>query len=478
MRIPEKGCSTEEVFARLDGFREQDLPTDNGRAFGYIYDAGEEVAAIQKRAVGAFLSKNGLDPTAFPSLKLLENEVVGMSLAHLNAPEGAVGTFTSGGTESCMLAVKAARDWARSEKGIAEPQILVPTTAHAAFHKGAKYFDVELVPVAVDPKTFRADVADARSKVTERTAMIVGSSPGYAHGVIDPISELAALAQEKGLLMHVDGCIGAWLLPYFERLGEDIETFDFRIEGVTSISMDLHKYAYAPKGSSVLLWRNLELRRHQLFACAGWTGYSVVNTTMQSTKSGGPLAGAWAVMQHLGDEGYLDLAKRILDGTKTLLEGLRAIDGLEVLGDPKMGLIAIASDEINVFQLADLLQEKQWYTQPQLAFGGSPRNLHLLVEPSNAAHAEAFLEDLEDAVEDARDRPVAAPPKPLLQMAQALTPEMLRKNFDMLLGAVGAGGEDASLPKDRALMNQIIDALNPETKEAMLIEFLGRMYRP
>jgi len=472
MRIPKQGMSAEEVFATLDTYREGDLSLTDGKAWGYVYDAGEEVAAVQKRAVTEMMSRNGLDPTSFPSLKKLENEVVGMSLAHLNAPEGAVGTFTSGGTESCMLSIKVARERAR-EKGIERPQILMPITGHAAFHKGACYFDVELVPIAVDPETFAADVNDVRAKITDRTAMIVASAPGYAHGVVDPIAELGEIAQEHDLLLHVDGCIGAFLLPYFERLGEAVPTFDFRVPGVTSISMDLHKYAYAPKGSSVLLFRSHELRRHQLFACAAWTGYSVVNTTMQSTKSGGPLAGAWAVLRYLGDEGYLKLAEKIRDATKTLLEGVRAIPELKVLGEPQMGLIGFSSEELDVFQLADLLQARGWYTQPQLEYGPSPKNLHLLVEPSNSGHAEAFLKDLRECVAQAKESPVTPPPAPLLQMASQLTPEMLRRNFKELLGAVGAGD---GLPKDRATVNAVIDALPTATKEAMLIEFLGNLY--
>lgn len=473
--LPYEGLSRDAIDAALEELRAHDLPVDDGRAWGYVYDAGPEVAAVQKAALTKFMSLNGLDPTVFPSLEKLENDVVGWCLAHLHAPEGAVGSFTSGGTESCMLAVKAARDYAKQTRPeVTAPEMILPTTAHAAFHKGASYFGVKVVPVSVDPQTFRANVDEVRAKITDQTVLLVGSAAGYAHGVIDPIEELGAIAEERGLLLHVDGCIGGFLLNLFEELGEDIPPFDFRVPGVTSISMDLHKYGFAPKGASVLLHRDPEVRRAQYFACAAWSGYSVVNATMQSTKSGGPLAGAWAVMRFLGKEGYLRLAKDILDGTKRLLAEIPRIDGLRVLGEPSMGLIAVASDEIDVFQLCDELGERGWFVVPQLTFGNSPRNLHLAVEAANAHKTEAFLDDLRACVRICRETPAEPPPAPVLQLARSLTPEALRASYGELMKMVGAEG---GLPRRRGPINHIIDALPTETKEELLKQFLGELFR-
>ncbi len=473
--LPQEGLSRDAIDTALDELRAEDLPVDDGRAWGYVYDAGPEVAAVQKLALTKFMSLNGLDPTVFPSLEKLENEVVGWCLAHLHAPEQAVGTFTSGGTESCMLAVKAARDWARDRRPeTTAPQMILPTTAHAAFHKGASYFGVEVVPVSVDPDTFQANLDEVRAKINDQTILIVGSAAGYAHGVVDPIEELGRIAEEHALPLHVDGCIGGFLLNLFEELGEDVPPFDFRVPGVTSISMDLHKYAFAPKGSSVLLVRDPELRRAQYFACASWSGYSVVNATMQSTKSGGPLAGAWAVMRFLGKEGYLRLAKDILAATKQLLEEIPKIEGLRVLGKPNMGLIAIASDAIDVFQLCDELGERGWFVVPQLTFGNSPRNMHLAVEAANAHKVPAFLEDLRACVRLCRERPAEPPPAPVLQMAGSLTPEALRSSYAELMKMVGAEG---GLPKRRGPINHIIDALPTETKEELLKQFLGELFQ-
>ncbi len=468
--LPREGLPQEEVIRALDALKNDDLPVDDGKAWGYVYHAGPEVAALQKHAVTAFMSKNGLDPTAFPSLEKLENEVLDWCIDHLHGDDKACGSFTSGGTESCMLSIKAARDYAKVE---GTPEIILPTTVHAAFHKGAKYFGCKVVPIPVDSETFKADLNALREAITDQTVLIVGSAAGYAHGVIDPIEEMAAIAQEHNILMHVDGCVGAFVLNLFEELGEDIPKFDFRVPGVTSISMDLHKYGFAPKGSSVLLHRDPAVRRAQYFACASWSGYSVVNATMQSTKSGGPLAGAWAVMRYLGREGYLKLAKGMLDAQKQLLTTIETIDGLRILGKPSMGLIAIASETVDVFALADELGRKGWFVVPQLSFGNSPRNLHLQVEPGNVPKTADFLKDLRAAAKHVQDNPPAALPKPLQQMAQVLTPEMVQTNYKELMAMAGAGG---GIPKERTQINQILDALTPQAKEALLIEFIGEMF--
>jgi hypothetical protein len=242
MRIRETGLAPDEILSTLESYRAADTDWRAGKTWGYVFDAGREIEAVAKRAFNAFMSENALDPTIYPSLLRIENEVVGMALAHLSAPEGAVGNFTSGGTESIILAVKAARDLFREQHpGAGEPELLLPVTAHAAFHKAAHYLGVRVVPVPVDPRSYKADVSAARKLIGPQTMLVVGSAPSYAQGVIDPISELAALAAERGVPCHVDACIGGFLLPYFARLGRPVPAFDFRVPGVTSISMDLHK---------------------------------------------------------------------------------------------------------------------------------------------------------------------------------------------------------------------------------------------
>jgi sphinganine-1-phosphate aldolase len=230
--LPVSGLAEDELFARLERFREHDLDTRGGRTWAYVYDTGRaEIDRVAERAYVAFLHENGLDPTVFPSLLGLENEVVGIALAHLGGGPDAVGSFTSGGTESCMLAVKAARDHARAERAIGRPNLVLPATAHAAFHKAATYFDVEARTVDVDPVTFRADVDAVAAAIDADTVLLVGSAPSYAHGVVDPIEALGALALERGVLLHVDACVGGWLLPYLRRLGRDVAAFDLSVPG-------------------------------------------------------------------------------------------------------------------------------------------------------------------------------------------------------------------------------------------------------
>ncbi|MAQ16292.1 MAG: aspartate aminotransferase family protein [Sandaracinus sp.] len=483
MGMPKQRKSREEVLGLLREAKKDDLPIGDGRSFGYIYSAGEAVDEVKKAAMVAALGANGLDPTVWPSLRQMENEIIAMAREHLHGDESVVGSFTSGGTESLLLAVKTARDHARATKpplpAGTRPTMLLPETAHASFQKAAAYFDVEPVMVRVDPETFVTDVDDMRAKIDERTILLVGSSPGYAHGVMDPIEAIGALAVDRELLFHVDGCIGAFLLPHLERLGAEVPPFDFRVPGVTSMSMDLHKYAYAPKGSSVLLYRSAALRHHQYFACAAWSGYSMVNATFQSTKSAAPLAGAWAVMHFLGDEGYLELAEGIHRSTRELIDGLRDIEGLRVLGDPIMGLVAVTAAEgvqLPIFRLADAMSARGWYVQPQLGYGSSPRNLHFQIEPSNTTKVGEMLEALREETAKLLGQPDAAP-APLLQMVATLTPEDARTKFGELMAMAGSGGP-GDLPNARALVNEVMDALPAETRQELLKAFMGQIYTP
>lgn len=477
--IPEKGRSSDEILAALEDYRARDVPWRSGKAFGYVFDARHEALDLGKRAYLAFLSENGLDPTSFPSLLRLENEVVRMCATHVHGDQDVVGHFTSGGTESIILAVKAARDRARAEHPALErPQILAPVTAHAAFHKAAHYLGVEIVTFAVDRDTFRADVDAARAAITERTIMLVGSAPSYAHGVIDPIAALAALAREKGIWMHVDACMGGLVLPYMEKLGEEVPPFDFRVDGVSSLSMDLHKYGYCPKGASVVLYRDRSLRRHQLYACSEWTGYTIINATIQSSKSGGPLAGAWATMMRMGDEGYLEITRAMRDATRRYAEGIAAIPGLRVLGTPEMTLLSFTSDpsDFHVFHLPDLMKKRGWYVQPQLGFEGHPENVHLSITAANVPHVDAFLADLRAAVAEARTLPksdefVAG----IAQAAASIDPATLDEaTFANLLAAAGMSG--VGVPEESAPINRVLQALPRPLAKAILIHYVNQLF--
>ncbi|MET0136297.1 MAG: aspartate aminotransferase family protein [Kibdelosporangium sp.] len=447
----------EDILAELRAMRARDLPTHGGRTMAYVYDSGlPEIDKLGAEAYALASSTNGLDPTAFPSLLMMENEVVATAAKLLN---GGAGQITSGGTESCMLAVLAARE---SRPEIDRPSIVFPVTAHAAFHKAAKYFKVRpvAVPVGAD---FRADPVAMRDAIDETTVLVVASAPSYAHGVVDPIGEIAAAASARGVRFHVDACIGGWVLPYFRRLGVEIEPFDFAVPGVTSISVDLHKYAYCPKGTSVLLHADADLRRSQYFASAAWPGYTMLNSTMQSTRSGGPIAAAWAVLRHVGDEGYLELATQTLAAVRELRSGIAEL-GLGILGDPVSTLLSVTSPDLDLFALADQMRDRGWYVQPQFAFQNSPVNLHLTVTAANRGNEARFLSDLAAAVKD------VVPVRISLDVLAGLDPDTLtRQEFDSLLASV-------DMSAGMAAVNTLLAAAPAGLRERLLVEFLGRLY--
>jgi len=477
MKIPSTGWSREQVFQQIEHFREQDIPWRSGRAWAYVYDPGKEAEEVIKQAYMMYLSENGLDPTAFPSALRLENELVAMAAAHLSGDDNVVGNFTSGGTESIILAVKAARDFARDKRPeITQPELLLPTTAHAAFHKAAHYLGLTPVMVPVDPATFKADPDAMRRAITARTVLMVGSAVSYAHGVIDPIRELGQIALEHNLLLHVDGCMGGFLLPYFRRLGAAVPDFDFSVPGVTSVSMDFHKYAFAAKGASTILYRNKELRKYQMYACASWTGYTVINPTVQSSKSTGPLAAAWAVLHFIGDNGYLEIARQVLDATRRVAHGVEAIPELRLLGQPEMNLVTFTSDTVSVFHIIDEMKVRGWYIQPQLSFDNSRENIHLSINPANVKWVDALLADLRDCVAAAKTLPSGALAAQIKETFASIDPSSLTDEmFQGMLGMAGIGG--SALPARMSEVNEVLNALPAPLREKLLVAYLNDLFR-
>ena len=314
-RLPKSGIPKEEVLERLRTAKENDIHWREGKAFGMVYVPEEQVTELLKEAYTLYFSENALNPTAFPSLRRFETEVVAMTASLLGSDGGVVGNMTSGGTESLLMAVKSARDWARENRPEAlEPEMILPSTAHPALEKASHYFDVESVrtPVRDD---FRADVDAIQAALTPNTILIVGSAPSYPHGVVDPIREMAEIAKENGVLFHVDACMGGFMLPFVRRLGYAVPDFDFQVPGVTSMSADVHKFGYSAKGASVILYRERTLRRYQMFAYTDWSGGIYASPTMTGTRPAGPIAAAWAIMNHLGEDGYLTIAETVMDAT-------------------------------------------------------------------------------------------------------------------------------------------------------------------
>jgi glutamate/tyrosine decarboxylase-like PLP-dependent enzyme len=394
--IPAAPTPADEILADLERHRDQDVDWRGGRVFSLVYHAGEAHERLLQRAHALYASANLLNPMAFGGLRALEQDLIEMTASLLHGPARTVGCVTSGGTESILLAVQTLRDRARRERPwIRTPELVCARTAHPAFDKAAHYFGVKLVKTAVGPD-LRADVDAMARKIGRRTIGLVGSAPQYAHGVVDPIPELGALARGRGLPLHVDACVGGFVLPWLERLGRPLRPWDFRVEGVTSISADLHKYGYAGKGASVLLWRSMDLMRHQFFIATDSPGGVYASPTLLGTRPGGPIAAAWAALRGLGETGYLALTREALWAWERLREGIEDTDGLEVLGDPDATILAYRAQRggPDVYAVADRLAARGWVPDRQQ----KPPSLHLTVTANHAPIVDAYLRDLRASV--------------------------------------------------------------------------------
>jgi glutamate/tyrosine decarboxylase-like PLP-dependent enzyme len=394
MGLPREGLDKTAIVTQLAAMRANDARWQDGRTFGMVFDGGSSVHEVAEAAALMFLHENALNPLAFPSVGKIQSEVVSATGELLHAPPTGAGFMTSGGTESILMAVKAARERGRAERNITTPEMVIAESAHAAFHKAGHYFGVAVnkIPVRAD---FRADVGAMADAVTGNTILVVGSAPQYPQGVIDPIPELAALAASAGANFHTDACMGGFVLPFMEMLGYSVPPWDFRIDGVTSISADVHKLGYAPKGASVILHRTKELRQYQTFLFDDWLGGFYASPNMQGSRPALPMATAWAVMHHLGIEGYKQLTQTTIDAARRMVAGVRAIEGLTVLGEPEAHLVAIAAapgyeDRVDVFAVGDALQRRGWVHDRQQP----PDSLHATVSAGNVSVMGDYLADL------------------------------------------------------------------------------------
>ena len=474
---------TDAILERLKGLRAADAPTHGGRVLSYVYDSGlPELDRLAAAAMELLQPVNGLDPTAFTSVAVMEREVIDFARGVLGGDGHVVGTVTSGGTESCLLAVKTARS---NFRGPGLPRILAPSTVHAAFHKAAQYLGlrIELIPVDSNGHV-------AASAMIERmgadVALVVVSAPSYPHAAMDPVAEIAEAARARGIDCHVDACIGGWVLPFWDGL----EPWDLRVPGVTSIAADLHKYGYAPKGVSVLLTRGRDRQRSQYFATTNWPGYPVVNSTLLGSKSAAPLAAAWAIVNALGVEGFSALAGSCARSTDLLRGQVAAIEGLRVFGDPTGPLFAVARDDeapegrrVDPHHWADSLRARGWHAQLQPGFRQSdgsrlPRTTHLTVTPATEAVLAGLAAVMRDAADEVRGVAGVETHAALAALGADVLPEPDSAVSRSLLARIGISDARAGLPERMAPVMALVEALPQALSERLLIELMATLVEP
>lgn len=384
------GALREEMQARGAG----DAKWRDGKTAVYVFNAGPEIAQVQHEAYTLYMSENGLGPLAFPSLAQMEREVIEMALSILHGPEGAAGSMTSGGTDSITMAMKAARDYARSRKGLeGAGNIVLPQSAHPAFDKGAHLMDIEVrrIPLKTDG-SYEADPEAMGKACDAETIMMVGSAPNFPHGIIDPIKALGEVAEAKGVWLHTDACVGGYFAPFARMNGVAVPPFDFEVPAVHSISADLHKYGYAAKGASTVLFRDAKLYNFMPFDAQNWSGAPMKTPTLAGTRPGGAIAAAWAVMNVLGVEGYREKQGLVCETRERAEAGLQKL-GFEILGKPMLGLVAFRHPDYDSFKLYSEMYRKGWFTSITI----DPPSLHLMLSPKHTEVIDQYLADLEDS---------------------------------------------------------------------------------
>lgn len=377
----------------------------SGKISGAVYHGGKEFNDLLGDVIKMFMVSNPLHPEVFPGIRRMEAEIVSMVLDMYNAPPEAAGATTSGGTESILMACKAHRDWGRAIKGITEPEIIIPESAHAAFNKAGAYFGMKIRTMKVNPTTRQVDLRLVRRAITANTVLIVGSAPNFPDGAIDPIEELSKLASKHRVGLHVDCCLGSFIVPFLEEAGfNDAPRFDFRVPGVTSISCDTHKYGFAPKGSSVVMFRSNELRRFMYYIQPSWTGGVYASPAMAGSRPGALIAGTWAAMMKMGRDGYVSSCQQIVTSARKISALISTeIPQLKVMGQPKASVVAFASaGKTNIYDVGDELSKRGWHLN---ALATDPPAIHLAVTRLSVPATDEFVADLKAAVKAARNAP-------------------------------------------------------------------------
>ncbi len=477
--FPEKGLSKKEVLKQLQEYAGKDPDWKKGRTFSLVFYPGEEIADLLMEAYQNYFFENALNPSVFQSLKRMESEVVSMTASLLNAPEGAAGSMTSGGTESIMCAMKAAKKYARTKnKNIGQPNIVIPVTAHPAFLKAADYLDIAVKIVRCTGDDLVPDLKHFNELIDANTIMIVGSAPSYPHGLIDPLKDISKMAVEKNVWMHVDACVGGYLLPFLEQLNEPVPVFDFRLPAVHSISLDIHKYGYGAKGSSVVLYRNSELRKNQYYVYTEWAGGLYASPTITGTRPGGAIAAAWAIMKYLAQEGYRSIAKDTLAASKKIQTAINKIEGLKVIGNPVSPVFSFhTTDKTDIYRLGDELTDRGWHLDRQM----TPPSLHLSVSQGNILFVDEFIHDLQLSVENLQKTSFSnintSMKNSAIEKAVSILPEAwLKKIVNRSIEKMSQS--ENTNPKTAPLYGLMGQLSGTGTLEDMVLNLLDAMHQP
>lgn len=396
--LPSTGISAERLKSELEGVQAGDMKWREARVFGIYFPTRPDIEQVAEWAHSTLFRLSTHHPEVFPSLHQLEREVIAMA-AHLFSADQAIGNVTSGGTESIVLALKAARDRARTERGITAPEAIVPLTAYPAFAKAGDLLGVKVSRVAVDLQ-FKADLRAVRQAITRNTIFMAASVPTITHGVIDPVREMAAIASEHGVHFHVDASLGGFQLPFLRKLGHAVPDFDFAVPGVVSLSADLHKYAYVPMGASVLLYRDPAAYAYQAFSVGNWAGGTYRTSGLLGSRSGGGIAASWAVLRYLGEQGYVELTRVLWETTQRLVQGISSLPGLRLVAEPKTAVVVFGSDTVDMAQLQRAMETKGWSGRPQ----ADPPSIRLLLAPYHCHVLDAYLQDLRAALSSLNTR--------------------------------------------------------------------------
>jgi sphinganine-1-phosphate aldolase len=474
--FPQKGLDADIILSGLKELKSNDASWRDGRMFGYVYHPGAREARVIEQAYELFFADNALNPSLFSSLRILENETVAMVADLLHAPDGCAGNLTTGGSESILVAVKTARDWAKRHRPtIKDPEIVAPVTIHPAFSKAADMTGVHIRYASIkDDKS--ADVIDIEKLINGNTIMIAVSGPCFPYGVIDPVEDVARVAMKHQLLLHVDCCLGGLMLPFIEELGYPIPPFDFRVNGVTSISADVHKYGYASKGSSVILYRTHELRKYQYFVFSDWPGGLYASPTMLGTRSGAPIAAAWTALKTIGRDGYLKMAKEVMNTTRKIQEGIDAIPGMRVLGKPAMSVFSFTSDKHDIYIVGDELARNGWNLD-KLQF---PTALHMTISNLNSGHEEEFIAAVKDAIAVTEGHKIkSASSHVVVYLAKALSrflPEKWFRKLSSRFTSLRNKGDRQNTGTGAAAYGIMASIINRENVDEIMLDVLDKLY--